>query len=223
MKRVIIAGLTLLCTLGLSAQKKNTDWARYYRYEQKNSEVSSRPAVVFMGDSITDNWYRDDAEFFDSHNFLCRGISGQVTSQMLCRFRNDVLELKPQYVVILAGINDIAENNGPIKLENVMRNLMSMCELAKAHKIKPILCSVLPCNRLSWRPEKQPADDVIQLNEMIKEYASANKIPYVDYWTALADDQKGLSSQMSKDGCHPKLDCYKMMEEIILKALKTAR
>ena len=214
--------LMAVVMMGCLASGVFADWAGNHRYAEANKTVAPG-SVVLYGDSITDFWPNVRPQFFTETKFVGRGISGQTTAQMLCRFRNDVLELKPKYVVILAGINDIAENNGPIKLENVMRNLMSMCELAKAHKIKPILCSVLPCNRLSWRPEKQPADDVIQLNEMIKEYAATNKIQYVDYWTALADDHKGLSSQMSKDGCHPKLECYKMMEETILKALKTAR
>jgi lysophospholipase L1-like esterase len=158
--------------------------------------------------------------FFKNNNFVGRGISGQVTSQMLVRFRQDVLELNPKYVVIMAGTNDIALNNGPIELKNVLDNLKSMCELAKFHKKKVILCSVPPANRFGWRKELKPADDIIKLNEMIKEYAASAKIPYVDYHSAIKDSENGLPAQYAKDGVHPNLECYKIMEEIVMKYIK---
>jgi lysophospholipase L1-like esterase len=173
-----------------------------------------------MGDSITEGWARIDADFFKNNNFVGRGISGQVTSQMLVRFRQDVLELNPKYVVIMAGTNDIALNNGPIELKNVLDNLKSMCELAKFHKKKVILCSVPPANRFGWRKELKPADDIIKLNEMIKEYAASAKIPYVDYHSAIKDSENGLPAQYAKDGVHPNLECYKIMEEIVMKYIK---
>ena len=197
------------------AQQK--DWAKFDRYAQANDTVSVRPKAVFMGDSITDNWAKKDKDFFNDNDFVGRGISGQVTSQMLVRFRQDVINLNPKYVVILAGTNDIALNNGPISLENILGNIISMCELAKLHKIKPILCSVLPAEQYRWRKELQPAGDIIKLNQMIKDYAKSERIPYVDYHSALTNDNGGLPEQYSGDGVHPNIDCYKVMEEIILK------
>ena len=207
--------LLLFVSTTLFAQKK--DWAKFDRYAEANDTVKVRPKAVFMGDSITDNWAKKDCDFFNENNFVGRGISGQVTSQMLVRFRQDVINLKPKYVVILAGTNDIALNNGPISLENVMGNIISMCELAKLHKIKPILCSVLPAEQYRWRKELQPAEDIIKLNEMIKAYAKSEKIPYVDYHSALKNENGGLPAEYSGDGVHPNIDCYKVMEEIILK------
>ena len=197
------------------AQQK--DWAKFDRYAQANDTVSVRPKAVFMGDSITDNWAKKDKDFFNDNDFVGRGISGQVTSQMLVRFRQDVINLNPKYVVILAGTNDIALNNGPISLENILGNIISMCELAKLHKIKPILCSVLPAEQYRWRKELQPAGDIIKLNQMIKDYAKSERIPYVDYHSALTNDNGGLPEQYSGDGVHPNIDCYKVREEIILK------
>jgi lysophospholipase L1-like esterase len=138
---------------------------------------------------------------------------------MLVRFRRDVLDLEPKYVVILAGTNDIALNNGLITLENILGNIQSMCELAKAHKIKPILCSVLPADRYRWRKELKPAEDIVKLNEMIKAYAKSEKIPYVDYHSVLKDENNALPARHAADGVHPNIDCYKIMEEIILKYL----
>ena len=197
------------------AQQK--DWAKFDRYAQANDTISVRPKAVFMGDSITDNWAKKDKDFFNDNDFVGRGISGQVTSQMLVRFRQDVINLNPKYVVILAGTNDIALNNGPISLENILGNIISMCELAKLHKIKPILCSVLPAEQYRWRKELQPAGDIIKLNQMIKDYAKSERIPYVDYHSALTNDNGGLPEQYSGDGVHPNIDCYKVMEEIIMK------
>jgi lysophospholipase L1-like esterase len=140
---------------------------------------------------------------------------------MLVRFRRDVLDFSPKYVVILAGTNDIAKNNGDISLENVIGNIMSMCQLAKANKIKPILCAVLPAAGFYWRPEvKGSAEEIIRLNKMIKEYAEAEKIPFVDFHTPLKDEFNGLPQIHAADGVHPNLQCYKIMEEIVLKYIK---
>ena len=205
----------LLIATSVFAQHK--DWAKFYRYAEANETVVVAPKAVFLGDSITDGWAQKDSEFFTENNFVGRGISGQVTSQMLVRFRQDVIALHPEYVVILAGTNDIALNNGIITLENIMGNLMSICELAKLHQIKPILCSVLPCDKYLWRLEvENPAEEVIKLNKMIKEYAESENIPYVDYHAALSDENGALPIKYSSDHVHPNMDCYKVMEEIIL-------
>ena len=196
-------------------------WANFARYEQANAEVTVRPKAVFMGDSITDGWYRQDADFFTSNNFLGRGISGQVTSQMLVRFRRDVIAHKPKYVVFLGGINDIAKNQGDIALEDTFANIVSMMELAKANKIKPILCLLFPTTTIGWRPEiEDPLGKVTRLNAMLTEYAKANRIPLVEY-LADADKSNGrLPKELSGDSIHPNLDGYKIMETEILKYIK---
>lgn len=216
MKKTIIIICSILCFNIANAQ----DWAKFSRYENANTEVTTTPKAVFMGDSITDGWAAQDQDFFTSNNFLGRGISGQTTSHMLVRFRRDVIDHNPEYVVILAGTNDIAKNNGEISLENIVGNIVSMCELAKANKIKPVICSVLPADRYGWRPGMTPAQDIVKLNEMLKEYAASARIKYVDYHSVLKDENNGLPAKHAKDGVHPNLDCYKIMEEIILKALK---
>ena len=220
MKKIItlIVGAMLLLPSFASAQD---DWAQFKRYAADNEKVTVQPKAVFMGDSITDAWPRNDQDFFTDNNFVGRGISGQTTSHMVVRFRQDVVELAPKYVVILAGTNDIALNNGYIALENVLGNIVSMCEIAKANKIKPIICSVLPCKHYGWRPEvKNPGEEIVKLNAMLQDYAQKNKIPYVDYHSAMKDSENGLPASLAKDGCHPTPEGYEIMEEILLKVIK---
>lgn len=215
MKKTLLILITTLIGISSYAQ----DWAKFGRYEAANDTVKVRPRAVFMGDSITDNWAKKDMNFFTSNNFVGRGISGQTTSHMLVRFRRDVVDLNPKYVVIMAGTNDIALNNGEISHENILGNIISMCEIAKANKIKPILCSVLPADRFRWRPQLTPAEDIVKLNKMIQEYAKSARIPYVDYHSVLKDENNALPEKHAADGVHPNLDCYKIMEEIIVKYL----
>ena len=216
--KTIAVILVALASVSVSyAQYK--DWAKFERYQEKNAQVTSRPRAVFMGDSITDNWAKKDGDFFVDNNFIGRGISGQTTSHMLVRFRRDVIDLQPKYVVILAGTNDIAKNNGEISLENILGNIISMCELARAHRIKPILCSILPAAAYRWRPEVKPAEDIVRLNAMIQRYAKENRIPYVDYHSVLKDENNGLPEVHAADGVHPNVECYRIMEKIILQYL----
>ena len=221
MKTKLIAAIAVLTlATGIQASAQQKDWAQLGRYAQANKEAAPSPKAVFMGDSITDGWDDADQPFFTDNGFICRGISGQTTSEMLVRFRQDVIGLHPKYVVILAGTNDIAMNNGFIALENVLGNLISMCELAKANRIRPILCSVTPSAGFGWRPEiKDAASRIEKLNGMIKAYAESEKIPYVDYHSALKDENGGLPATYSGDGVHPNLDCYKIMEKIIFEYL----
>lgn len=214
--RILTAAMAILFPVLCQAQ----DWAKFGRYADQNTQITTSPKVVFMGDSITEGWAKEDPDFFTDNNFVGRGISGQTTSHMLVRFRRDVIDLAPKYVVILAGTNDVAKNNGDISLENVLGNIISMCELAKANKIKPILGAVLPAAGFYWRPEVKPADDLIRLNVMIKEYADAEKIPFVDFHTPLKDEFNGLPEVHAADGVHPNLQCYKIMEGIVLKYIK---
>ena len=173
-----------------------------------------------MGDSITDFWVDADPDFFTANNFIGRGISGQTTSHMLVRFRRDVIDHHPKYVVILAGTNDIAKNLGEISLENALGNIISMCELARANKIKPLICSVLPCDHFFWRPEvKGQEEEIVRFNDMLKDYAKSAKIPYVDYHSAMKNEKNGLPKEYAEDGCHPTKEGYDVMKRIILEAL----
>ncbi|MGV1011928.1 MAG: GDSL-type esterase/lipase family protein [Flavobacterium sp.] len=199
----------------------NKDWPNLNKYAKDNSLVTTTKSVVFMGDSITEFWQVNDEGFFTANSYLDRGISGQTTPQMLLRFRQDVIALKPSVVVILAGINDIAENTGPISIEAIMGNIISMVELANANKIKVVLCTVLPANYFDWNPKLNPADKVIALNQLITGYAKMNKITCVDYFTAMVDDEKGLPKKYSTDGVHPNLEGYKIMEVLVQKGIST--
>ena len=200
------------------------DWARFSTYAQSNAELiglDAKVKVVFYGNSITRNWYRMHPDFFTSHGFTGRGIGGQTSSELLVRMRQDVIDLHPQTVVIMCGTNDIAHNNGSISLENVMGNIISMCELAKANKIQPILCSVLPARSFRWNPYVTDAPEKIrELNNRIKAYADKNHITYVDYYSAMVADDGGLRKGLSNDNVHPTEAGYDIMEPIILKTLK---
>lgn len=211
--------LFLMNHLPLSAQTKD-DWANFARYAEAN-KTAATGQVVFMGNSITQGWPKADPDFFLDNNYIGRGIGGQTTSQMLVRFRRDVIDLKPKAVVILAGVNDIARNTGFITLENIFGNIVSMVELAQANNIKVVLCSVLPASSFRWRPELQPADDIINLNQMISTYAADNDIPYVDYHTALKDEKNGLPEKYAKDGVHPTAEGYEIMKELLQPVLST--
>lgn len=206
--------------------KKNGDWQNLARYRKSNTALattkSSKPRVVFMGNSITDGWINADPSFFEGKNYIDRGISGQTTPQMLVRFRPDVIDLKPRVVVILAGINDIAGNTGIMTLEETFGNIVSMSELAKASNIKVVISSVLPAYDFPWRPGMQPAEKVIKLNSMLKEYAAKNNIVYLDYFNAMKDERNGLPASLSHDGVHPTLEGYRIMEPLAEKAIAEA-
>lgn len=168
------------------------DWSNLKKYAIQNEELlESKNAnrVVFIGDSITEFWKNYDIELFKT-NFVNRGISGQTTKEILHRFPQDVLNLKPKIVVILAGINDIAENSGPISNQNIFENIVSMIDMAISSKIEVILCSILPANKFSWKPKITPAEKIIELNRMIKLYSEVNKITYVDFIMCLLITKK---------------------------------
>ena len=201
------------------------DWAHLKKYEQSNSElkkINDPNRVVFMGNSITEGWSFLDKDFFINNPFVNRGIGGQTTPQMLIRFKPDVVNLNPKAVVILAGINDIAENTGPVTIENIAENIISMAEIAKANEIKVFICSTLPAIDFPWSPGMEPGPKVIKLNSILKNYCNSNNIPYVDYFSAMSDDKGGLKVPeytTADDLVHPNLAGYKVMEKIILKAL----
>nr|WP_321356339.1 SGNH/GDSL hydrolase family protein [uncultured Draconibacterium sp.] len=201
------------------------DWPNLGRFSDANEALKTKPAdkerVVFMGNSITENWIKTYPDYFSGH-FVNRGISGQTTPQMLLRFRADVVDLKPAAVVILAGTNDIAGNTGPSTLEMIMDNLKSMTEIAQSNGIEVLLCSVLPAFDYSWRPGKEPNVKIPELNKMIKAYAKKNKISYVDFFSAMADDKNGMQGELTNDGVHPTAAGYDVMQPIIEKAIKEA-
>ena len=178
--------------------------------------------VVFMGNSITAGWIRARPEFFKGKPYINRGIGGQTTPQMLVRFRQDVIDLKPAVVVILAGINDIAGNTGPVTLVMIENNLASMAELAMAHGIKVVLSSVLPAYDFPWRPGMQPALKVIALNEWIKQYADDNGCIYLDYFSSMVDERNGLKPEFSRDEVHPTDAGYAVMEPLAEDAINKA-
>lgn len=212
----------LVVTAALACSAVFGDWAGNQRYAKDNANAP-KGAVVLYGDSITDGWPGARQEFFKDNGFLGRGISGQTTAQMLCRFRRDVIELKPKAVVVLAGINDMAENNGPIDAQDVLGNIKSMHELAKANKIRFVLCSVTPSANFPWRKQITDAVQRIKgLNVLLKKYAVDNKIPWVDYYSQLEDGQGAMKAGLANDGLHPNADGYAIMEKVLLGALKKA-
>lgn len=213
--------LYLLFLLHLSTSVAQ-DWANLEQYKQANEMIVSQDEnieIVFFGDSITEGWPNFNAAFFNDNTFVGRGISGQTTSQMLLRFRQDVISLQPKKIVLLAGINDIAQNTGPIAIEAVMDNIISMAELAKSNGIEMLLCSVLPANFFPWRPEIIPTQKVIKLNELLRSYANENNLIYVDYYAAMVNQKKGLKSELGYDTVHPNKAGYEVMEQILMNAL----
>ena len=202
------------------------DWAHLEKFRESNSKImdfEDPNRVVFMGNSITEGWSNFNKDFFLKNPFINRGISGQTTPQMLIRFRPDVINLKPKTVVILAGINDIAGNTGPITIENTAENIISMTEIAKANNISVIICSTIPAIDFPWSPGLKPGPKVIKLNSILKKYCEENGVAYADYYSAMADDKGGLKVPeytSSDDLVHPNLEGYKVMEKIILHTLK---
>ncbi len=199
------------------------DWPDLNRYQKENELLDksekNKNRVVFMGNSITEGWSTHDPSFFQNKSFINRGISGQTTPQMLIRFRQDVVDLKPNVVVILAGINDIAGNTGPSSLKMIADNIRSMVEIALVNDIKVILCSVLPAKEFSWSPEVKPAHKVIDLNKMIRVFAEEKKVHYVDYFQAMVDSQNGLKSEYTYDGVHPNKAGYQVMGPLVKEAI----
>lgn len=203
---------------------ETNDWPNLRRYRSENAQLKpEKNRIVFMGNSITDAWINVSPDFFQKHStYLDRGISGQTTPQMLVRFRQDVIDLHPKVVLILAGINDIAGNTGPSTLDMIENNLASMAQLAKANGIKVILCSVLPAYAIPWRQGIEPVQKIIDLNKWIKEFAGKNNFIYLDYYSALVDERKGLPEKYSKDGVHPTAAGYAVMEPMAVNAISRA-
>ncbi|HTS29172.1 MAG TPA: SGNH/GDSL hydrolase family protein [Bryobacteraceae bacterium] len=224
------------------------DWNQLGRYSAANRELKKQPAdpkrVVFMGDSITDGWRLE--EYFPGKPYVNRGISGQVTSQMLVRMYPDVIDLKPAAMVVLAGTNDVARNNGPATAEMIEENIMAMAELAQHHGIKVLLCSILPVSDYPYLAQQsgraaqpaagtrggrgpvvrqrmtvgRPPEDILKLNAWMKSYAAQANAVYVDYFPALVDEKGWMKDGLANDGLHPNADGYKLMAPIVSAAIE---
>lgn len=195
------------------------DWPNLKKYQKENATLKpikiNQKRVVFIGNSITEFWGSHSNYFSLNKEYINRGISGQTTPQMLLRFRQDVIELRPSIVVILAGINDIAQNTGPSTVEMIANNIFSMAELAKVNNIEVLLCSVLPAEKFSWSANIEPTKIVIELNEKIRNYAIKNQITYVNYFDEMKNKSNGMKKELAEDGIHPNSKGYKVMEEIL--------
>jgi lysophospholipase L1-like esterase len=202
------------------------DWPNLARYREANSRLGAPAAaeqrVVFMGNSITEGWARFFADEFPGKPYVGRGISGQTTPQMLVRFRQDVVALKPAVVVILAGTNDIAGNTGPSSVEMIEDNLASMTEIAQANHIRVVLCSVLPVFDYPWKPGIAPAQRIVALNSWIKGYAARVGATYVDFHSAMADERQGMKADLARDGVHPTEAGYKVMAPLVERGIAAA-
>jgi len=197
-----------------------TDFGWLARFKEADMRLPA-PApgenrVVFMGDSITEGWHFDGPDAsFPGKPYINRGISGQTSPQMLVRFRQDVIDLRPKVVVILAGTNDIAGNTGPMTPEETEANIQSMAEIAAANHIRVVLCSVLPAYDFPWHPGLEPAPKILAINAWMKDYAASHKHVYVDYHSAMKDQRNGLPPNLSHDGVHPTLAGYAVMTPLV--------
>jgi lysophospholipase L1-like esterase len=223
----IKAALNRASDTALGLEPIGEDWANLLRYHKDNARVKALPATarraVFMGDSISDAWPRNDAPFFDSHGFVGRGISGQVTAQMVVRFGAEVVDLKPRVVHILAGTNDVAENRDPYDFDQTSRNLSSMGAMAKANGIRVVMGSVPPATSFAWKPQRgNRVAEIKALNVWIHKHCQANGFVYADYWPVLAMADGALKPQLGSDSVHPNAAGYAVMAPIALAAVEAA-
>ena len=225
MSKNTILILSMISLLGLFGLKKIAaqDWPNLKKYQASNAALLAKgfnsDRVVFMGNSITEGWENENPSFFTKHPYINRGISGQTTPQMLLRFRQDVIDLKPRIVFILAGTNDIAGNTGPTTLEQIRDNILSMVQLAKAHNIVPVVCSVLPAYDYPWRPGLNPNIKIPKLNTLLKQMAQDNGVPYLDYFSKMADERNGLPKAYTTDEVHLTKKGYLVMEKLVQETL----
>ncbi|MEZ2414163.1 SGNH/GDSL hydrolase family protein [Muriicola sp. E247] len=216
--------LFLLVLIPVSSMAQ--DWAQLNEFREANKrleqEMNVENRIVFFGNSITIGWLHTQPSFFRDKPYINRGIGGQTTPQMLVRFRQDVIDLNPSVVLILAGTNDIAGNTGPMTLEETLANLKSMTELAQSNNIAVILCSVLPASDYPWKPGLRPDIKIPKLNAMIKEYADKQGAIYLDYYSAMVNGKQGLDPDLAEDGVHPTKKGYEIMAPLAEKAIEKA-
>jgi len=202
-----------------NTQVENSDWANLGYYEKRNRELGlpdeNEKRIVFMGDSITEEWGNLYPEFFSGNYYINRGIGGQTTPQMLIRFKPDAIDLKPYAIIILAGTNDIAGNTGPSTVRMITDNIFSMAELAIAYEIKVVLSSILPVYQYPWVDDVlDPPSAIDSINSKIKEYVENKGLLYLDYYSSMVDDRKGLKLDFTGDGVHPNEAGYRVMSAI---------
>ena len=223
-RQLIVSVLLTLCMTAYA----QADWGNIGKYAQENQSIVAQPnngqRVVFMGNSITENWRNMRPEFFTSNGYIGRGISGQTSYQFLVRFREDVVALHPRVVIINAGTNDVAENTGPYDEERTLGNIISMTEIARANGIKVILTTVLPCSEFGWHREiKDASEKIASLNARIKAYADSHQLGFIDYYTPLVyGERRQLNPKYTQDGCHPTVAGYEIMEPIAQEAIRKA-
>ena len=224
--QIFLSSALALLSWGSSHGAENAaldlDWAKLNAYRSANAQIrplaEGERRVVFMGDSITEFWSK--SQWNSAH--INRGISGQTTPQMLLRFRQDVIDLHPNIVVILAGTNDVAGNTGPATNEMIAGNIASMAQLAQTNGIKVVLASVLPASGFYWNPEAKPAQQIVELNEQIKMVAKRYGCVYLDYFSAMVNSDSGLKREYSDDGVHPNEMGYVVMSRLAKSAIAAA-
>ena len=224
MRKIIITLLLSGTSLVMTAQQKLNEMVNLERYAKDDQKIlkknDKKIDVVLIGNSITEGWVNQDSTFFKTNNYVGRGISGQTSPQLLLRFRQDVLDLKPKAVVINIGTNDIAENTGAYNPKFTLDNIKSMAELAQANGIKVILSAVLPVGKYPWSPEiKDVPQKIDELNKNIKAYAIEKKLPYIDYNTAMRDENGAMRAGLADDGVHPNMSGYVIMEKLAKEAI----
>jgi lysophospholipase L1-like esterase/acetyl esterase/lipase len=208
----------------LEIERRRLDFANFAKYKTANKQIAppkpNENRVVLLGNSITEGWVRADSNFFIQNNYIGRGISAQTSTHLLLRFRQDVLSLNPKVVLLNVGVNDIAENTGAYDPEFTISNIQSMVDLAKANGIKVVLSSVLPATNFEWRRSVgNRSDMIVDLNKRLQSYADTNKIPFVDYHSAMKNDKNGMNPDLAEDGVHPTLKGYKIMEGLVQEAI----
>ncbi|MGH7678530.1 MAG: SGNH/GDSL hydrolase family protein [Gemmatimonadaceae bacterium] len=222
-----IFAVALACLLVARAEAQEdrlrNDWAQLRRYQPDNAKLAPAPdRVVFMGNSITEGWAPLFPTLFPGKPYVGRGIGGQTTPQMLVRFRQDVVALKPRVVVILAGTNDIAGNTGPSTIEMIEDNLASMAEIARANGIRVVLCSVLPVYDYPWKRGLEPAPKIMALNAWLKDYAARHGAVYVDFHSEMEDERHGMKAEYTSDGVHASEAGYRVMARIVERGIAAA-
>lgn len=226
-KQFLLLVSVIMVNLGFSQTEKyeelmSQDWANLSKYRKSNKEIIENknfPKVVFMGNSITEGWVNMHPDFFSDNDFLGRGIGGQTTPQMLIRFTPDVIDLKPEIVVILAGTNDIAGNTGFSSVKMITDNIKAMAKLAEQHNIKIVLSSILPVYDYPWRPGLEPVSKIQEVNEWMEKYARENGHTYLDYFSHLSNSKKGMKMEFAEDGVHPTEAGYNVMEPLVLEKI----
>lgn len=209
----------------VSSEDQNLDWANLCYYWAENEQLSQVPEnkrrIVFMGDSITEEWGRLSSDFFQFNEYINRGIGGQTTPQMLLRFKQDVINLNPDIVVILAGTNDIAGNTGPSNIDMITNNVFSMAELSMSHNIKVVLSSILPVDKYPWAAHiKEVPETILKINQQLKSFSQKHNILYIDYYYSMVGENRGLKKEYTTDGVHLNKKGYDVMCDLVQGVLK---